>query len=108
MDMNLKPVQRAQLRRDAIVEIVRLLEGRLPSVRKMAELLGQRGIQTSHVQVSNDYHRLKLGPHESCLPLFAVKDLTLVGEKGARGEFSGQLQPAGRRSSIVSTGPVSH
>jgi hypothetical protein len=85
VDMNLKPVQRAQLRCDSILEIVSSLGGRLPSSRKMAELLSQRGIQTSHVQVLKDYRRLQLSPHESCLPLFPVKDLTLVEEREREG-----------------------
>ena len=89
--MSLKPVQRAQLRLDAIVEIVGSLEGRLPSSRKMADLLQQYGIQTSHVQVVTDYRRLNLFPRESCLPLLSVKDLTLV--EGEREEEEAVLGP---------------
>jgi hypothetical protein len=85
VDMNLRPAQRKLFRYTAIAEIVRSLDGRLPSGRKMAELLQQRGIQTSHVQVLTDYQRLQLSPREPILPLFSVKDLTLVeGGDGGR------------------------
>ncbi len=90
VDMNLRPAQRKQFRYDAIAEIVRSLDGRLPSGRKMAELLQQRGIQTSHVQVLTDYQRLQLSPCEPIFPLFPVKDLTLVeGERGGGGSLPG-------------------
>ena len=84
-DMNLKPLQRADNRRQAMTEIFDAL-GRVPSSRQMAELLRQRGIQITHVQVSRDYKKLKLIPvtsRQSSLAL-AVSDVTLV--EGGGGE----------------------
>ncbi|MGA8086719.1 MAG: hypothetical protein WCA10_05385 [Terracidiphilus sp.] len=84
-DLNLKYSQRAEHRRKAIKEILDLL-GRVPSCREMADLLRQRGIQISYVQVSRDYRELHLNQGSPTAPrLFpAVSDVTLVGE-GRRG-----------------------
>jgi len=59
VDMNLTNTARIELRKQAILEIAESLK-RLPSTRKMARLLQERGIYTSHVQVSRDYARLQL------------------------------------------------
>jgi len=78
-DMNLKPLQRADNRRQAMTEILDAL-GRVPSSRQMAKLLRQRGIQISHVQVSRDYlnqHIIQRSP-KALLPFSAVSDVTLV------------------------------
>jgi hypothetical protein len=68
VDMNLTNTARIELRRDTIRVIVESL-GRLPSTRQMAQLLQQRGIYTSHVQVSRDYARLQLTSGDRAYPL---------------------------------------
>jgi arginine repressor len=81
-DMNLKHLKRADNRRQAEREIVDAM-GRVPSCREMAELLRQRGIQISHVQVSRDYldqHMTQRSPL-ALLPFSAVSDVTLVEMK---------------------------
>jgi hypothetical protein len=84
-DMNIKYLQRADHRRQAIRDIIDLLS-RVPSCREMAELLRQRGIQVSHVQVSRDYKSQHITPC-SCaalLPFTSVSDVTLVGREKER------------------------
>jgi hypothetical protein len=79
-DMNLTPSKRTDYRRQAISDICDVL-GRVPSCREMTELLRQRGIQISHVQVSRDYLDLHI-TQRSPTTLFstsAVSDVTLVG-----------------------------
>jgi hypothetical protein len=78
-DMNLKHLKRADNRRQAEREILDAM-GRVPSCREMAELLRQRGIQISHVQVSRDYldQHITQRSQISLLPFSAVSDVTLV------------------------------
>jgi hypothetical protein len=93
-DMNLKPLQRADHRQQAIREIIDAM-GRVPSCREMAELLRQRGIQISHVQVSRDYLKQHITQRSpvALLPFSTVSDVTLV-----EGEGEG-----GNRATITST-----
>lgn len=80
VDMNLTNTARIELRKRTILEIAEPL-GRLPSTRQMARLLQQRGICTSHVQVSRDYARLQLNSGDRATFLFPVTDVTLVGRE---------------------------
>ncbi len=82
-DMDLKPLQRTDHRRQAIRDICNGL-GRVPSCREMADLLRQRGIQISYVQVSRDYLNQHMTPRLSTtrLPFSVVSDVTLVGKEG--------------------------
>lgn len=62
--------QLKQLRRETIVQIVAVLDGRPPSHRQMAKLLAEGGIHVSHVQVMQDYQALHL---VSRLPLLDAR-----------------------------------
>jgi hypothetical protein len=85
-DLNIKYLQRAECRRQVIDEIVGAL-GKRPSSRQMADLLRQRGIEVSHVQVSRDYRSLDMSHQAPVLPFSAVSDVTLVGkEREGRGK----------------------
>jgi hypothetical protein len=89
-DMNLNPLQRADHRRQAMKEILDAM-GRVPSCREMAQLLRQRGIQISHVQVSRDYlnqHIAQCSP-TTLLPFPAVSDVTLVRGSEGKGLTAG-------------------
>jgi hypothetical protein len=88
-DMNLTPSKRTDYRRQAISDICDVL-GRVPSCREMTELLQQRGIQISHVQVSRDYRNQSMTPRlaTTLLPFPTVSDVTLVGEEGRDGMFN--------------------
>jgi hypothetical protein len=91
-DLHLKHLQRADHRRQAVREILDAM-GRVPPCREMAELLRQRGIQISHVQVSRDYLNLHITQRSptTLLPFSAVSDVTLVeGECGGRGGNRGE------------------
>lgn len=87
IDMNLTNAARIALRIQAIAAIVESI-GRTPSTRQMAKLLQQRGIHTSHVQVSRDYARMQMTSAEVRPLLFPVTDVTLVG----RGDRAGVVE----------------
>jgi hypothetical protein len=69
---NLNRMELKQLRRDTMGQIVHSLGGRLPSARKMAELLAQRGFSVSHVQVAHDYRLMQLISGEDRCPLLLL------------------------------------
>jgi hypothetical protein len=89
-DMNLTSPARIDFRTRNIVAIAESL-GRIPSTRQMAQLLQQRGIYTSHVQVSRDYTRLQL---TSAYSLFSTgTDVTLVGRERVEGREKSSSKP---------------
>ncbi len=79
-DMHLTNIARIEFRTQNITAIVASL-GRLPSTRQMARLLQQRGIYTSHVQVSRDYERLQMTSGNRGLFSLSGTDVTLVGRE---------------------------
>jgi hypothetical protein len=106
-DMNLTSTARIDFRTRNIVALVESL-GRVPSTRQMAQLLQQRGIYTSHVQVSRDYTRLQLtsGSGGTFSVLFSGTDVTLVGrERGGREQAPTLTSPRIRLLPTLRRGP---
>lgn len=79
MDISLSGRARIQLRDTVIRRTVESMGGRIPSSRRMAQILHREGVFISHVQVNRDYQRLGLSLNDVEMPLSLVSDVTLVG-----------------------------